>query len=111
MTGAASDRIVVIIDPLLEDIVPYFLEKRRKDIATLEMALAAGDLNTARKVGHDLKGTGGSYGFDEISRIGRIIEQAAASGDSTGVGSAVSALRDYLDRLVVTYGVVECDGE
>jgi HPt (histidine-containing phosphotransfer) domain-containing protein len=110
MTGGDAGQIVVMIDPLLEDIVPFFLEKRRQDIAALETALAAGDLIAARKVGHDLKGTGGSYGFDEISRIGQVIEQAAASGDPTGVASAIRELRDYLDRLVVTYGEVEGEG-
>jgi histidine phosphotransfer protein HptB len=103
MTGRDGGPIEVIIDPLLEELIPFFLEKRRTEIHAIESALAAGDLTAVRKIGHDLKGVGGSYGFDEISRLGLLIEQSAAQGDPSGAAAAVGKLRAYLDRLVVTY--------
>ena len=60
----AENIISVYIEPGLEEIVPGFLENRRRDVQTLETALQQHDLNTIRVIGHRMKGDGGGYGFD-----------------------------------------------
>ena len=42
---------------------------------------------------------GGSYGFDEITRIGRAIEEDSMRGDAQGVIGLVAQLEDYLSRV------------
>jgi len=42
----------------MEDIVPGYLEKRRAEIDTYRQALAGGDFDSIRMMGHKLKGTG-----------------------------------------------------
>ena len=42
--GTGRDKVIVYVDPDLEDIVPGFLENRRKDADTLEAALQRNDL-------------------------------------------------------------------
>lgn len=109
MTSDDSGPIEVMIDEEIREIIPYFLETRRKDVQSLERALATGDLTTAGEIGHNLKGAGGSYGFDEMSRLGHIIEQAAGKGDPKKAIDALHELRDYLERVVVKYGPAQSE--
>ncbi len=74
---------MVAVDPDLQDLVPGFLENRRKDAAALDRAAQAKDLSTVRLLGHRMKGDGGGYGFHEISKIGDALEQAAIREDWT----------------------------
>ena len=76
-----AGKVTVYVDRDLEEIVPGFLENRRKDAAALAAALQGHDLKTVRVLGHRMKGDGGGYGFQEISRIGDVLEQAAIRED------------------------------
>lgn len=76
-----------------------FLRKRRRDLATLASAMAAGDWTTIRTIGHRMKGLAGSYGFEDIGVIGHEIELAAESQALDLVASRTQALTGILDRL------------
>src|SRR5438552_12528577 len=67
-------KIRVTVDASLQDLIPSFLDKRRKDVPKLIEALAAGDFATIRRLGHNLKGTGAGYGFPALTDIGAAIE-------------------------------------
>ena len=95
--------ITVHIDPGLEDIVPGFLENRRRDVQTLETALHQNDLKTIHVIGHRLKGDGGGYGFDAISMLGAALEQAAAREDRSAIERLTAELVDFLSRVTVVY--------
>jgi HPt (histidine-containing phosphotransfer) domain-containing protein len=73
----------------------------------IRSALEAGDLETARSLGHQMKGSGGGYGFDRLTEIGLAIETAAGDGDAGTVSVQVDELAGYLDRLVITYEDLE----
>lgn len=98
-----SGRITVSIDPDLEEIVLGFLDNRRKDVATLQAAVAANDLKTVRLLGHRMKGDGGGYGFEAISAIGEALEQAAIRQDHTVMVQQISELSDFLARVAIVY--------
>ena len=95
--------ITVYIDQGIEDIVPGFLENRRRDVRTLETALQHNDLKTIRVLGHRMKGDGGGYGFDAISVMGAALEQAAAREDRDGIQRSTAELIDFLSRVTVVY--------
>ncbi len=95
--------ITVHIDPGLEDIVPGFLENRRRDVQTLETALHQNDLKTIHVIGHRMKGDGGGYGLDAISMIGAALEQAAAREDRSAIRRHTAELVDFLARVTVVY--------
>ena len=99
----AVTNISVYIDPGLEEIVPGFLENRRRDVQTLETALQQDDLNTIRVIGHRMKGDGGGYGFDVISTIGDGMERAAAREDRDAIRRHTADLIDFLTRVTVVY--------
>jgi HPt (histidine-containing phosphotransfer) domain-containing protein len=95
--------LTVHIDPGLEDIVPGFLENRRRDVQTLKTALRQNNLAQIHTIGHRMKGDGGGYGFDAISVMGAALEQAAAREDRDAIRRHTAELIDFLARVTVVY--------
>lgn len=103
MTEDKNGKIVIHADIDLEDLIPGFLENRRKDIVEIESLLAANDYETIQRLGHSMKGAGGGYGFDEITDIGMHIEQAAKEKNSADIRIQIKKLSSYLDCVEVVY--------
>jgi len=95
------ERILVKAPPGVEEAVPLFLEMAHEDLGNLAEALRKADFARIRFIGHDLKGSGGGYGFDGASAIGRLLEDAAKRSDGAEAGRQIAALREYLDRVEV----------
>ena len=96
-----DDKIIVHVDPELEDLIPGFLENRRNDVKSMSEALEQGDFETIRVLGHSMKGCGWGYGFDAITEIGGFLEQAARNRDADEVRKWVGELVTYLERVKV----------
>ena len=94
-----DEEILVKIDPILAELVPEFLARCRQSAAELRVALEAGDLTVARRIGHVLFGSGGSYGFEEIGSLGREIERAAREGDAGALRSLAERLDSHVARV------------
>jgi len=103
MGNDTGERILVEIDQELIPVVPEYLESRRRDCAEIRNLLASGGVEYIQVLGHRMKGSGGSFGFDEISEIGEALELAAQIPDAEGIRSAVGRLENYLARVSVTY--------
>src|SRR5688500_13906309 len=87
----------------LEDLIPTFMNNRRKELDSLRVALAAADFEQLRQLGHRMKGVGVSYGFDHVSAIGKRIEDGARSGDRALLEASIAEYGDYLARVNVAY--------
>lgn len=103
MDSSEGSTIRIEIERELAPVVPEYLENRRLDCLLVEQLLLAGGLDEIRKLAHRMKGSGGSYGFDEISEIGENLEGAAMISDAAGIRLAVESLRRYLSRVTVQY--------
>jgi len=97
--ASGAESIPVQVDGRLRTLVTRFLSNCGRDLSRLRAALDGGDLGAARSIGHALRGVGGSYGFDEITRLGRAIEENSMRGDAKSVSSLVAQLEDYLSRV------------
>ena len=97
----ADGRIQISVEPWLKAIIPGYLEKRRKDVATLQSALAQGDYGTVRTMGHQMSGTGTSYGFEPITQIGKELEEAAVKSDPARIQEGIERLDVYLRNVEV----------
>ncbi len=95
--------IVVTVDEDLEELIPGFLLNRRNDVIIINEALTKGDYETLRITGHSMKGSGGGYGFEAISRIGADIEKAAKESRDEDIRPLVKELEDYLGRIRIIY--------
>ena len=98
-----SDRIVVQVDAEIQEAIPFFLELRKKNIADIMTALDGKDYDAVKRLGHNIKGSGGSYGFDEVSRIGLDLEKAALAQNDNAMRNLTGELEDYLARVVIVY--------
>jgi HPt (histidine-containing phosphotransfer) domain-containing protein len=87
------------IPPGLEDIVPGYLANRRKEVPEMFEFLATSDFVRLARLGHNLKGTGGSYGFPELTRIGESVERLAKQKNGGALSSQMIELRNYLDHV------------
>lgn len=95
--------ITVYVDRDIEELIPGFLENRRRDTDRIDAALAAGDFDSIRMSAHSMKGSGGGYGFDAITDIGARMERAALGRDADEVRAANQALREFLQQVNVEY--------
>lgn len=83
---------------LVADLVPAFLARRREDVSVIRAALAAGDFEPPRLIGHRLAGSAPGYGFAQMGTLGREIEQAALRRDARAIATATDALDGMLAR-------------
>ncbi len=98
-----ADGLVVRVEQDMADVVPAYLDKRRKDIEAYRRALEDGDFEALRMMGHKMKGTGGGYGFPVLTEIGGAIEQAALRKDAGSIAVDVDRLAWYVDNVKLVY--------
>ncbi len=100
---AEDEKIVVHINPDLEDLIPEYQENRHRDIQSISEALQKGDYETIRILGHNMKGSGEGYGFEAITAIGRSIEQAAKDRNPQEINRQIQELSSYLEKVEVVH--------
>jgi HPt (histidine-containing phosphotransfer) domain-containing protein len=94
---------LVEVDAELEPLIPAFLARRREDARKVRDAAVAGDFETARSLGHQMKGVGAGYGFQPITDLGAAVEAAAKSHDAARLVDLARALSEYLNDLEIRY--------
>lgn len=99
----ADEKIIVQIDPDLEELIPGFLENRNLDVEKLRSAIKDNDFEDLCSIGHSIKGVGGGYGFDLMSELGANIETAAKESNADAVQENINRLDDYLKCIEVEY--------
>jgi HPt (histidine-containing phosphotransfer) domain-containing protein len=87
----------------LEDLIPTFMNNRRKELDALRVALAASDFEQLRQLGHRMKGVGNSYGFEHVSLLGKQIEDGARSGNRASLEACIVDYGEYLSKVEVAY--------
>ncbi len=90
-------------DPDLEDLIPGYMDNRRKDIVLIRECLQTKNFDQIHTLGHSMKGSGGGYGFDAITELGSRIEVAALASSKDEIVQAVQILEDYVNRVEVVY--------
>jgi len=100
----------VPIDRDLADLIPNYLENRKKDLSRLRELLGTGNriedpaaLEEAGRILHTMKGSGGSYGFHEITRLSRAMESFLSTKNFTDLEKDLLGLETFLSLLRVEY--------
>lgn len=88
-------------DPEIASLVPSFLDSRAADVAKMRSLLASGNYARIQALGHRMKGSGRSYGFQDISRIGAELEIAAHNDNEQMVRQLIDELENYLTKVQV----------
>ena len=99
----AMGRVRVRVDSSLAELVPGFLENRRRDVEAIAAALEHADYENVRILGHNMRGSGSGYGLNRITEIGASLEQAAGRREPEEIRARAAELARYLDGLYVEY--------
>jgi HPt (histidine-containing phosphotransfer) domain-containing protein len=99
-------KFVAQVDPDVYDLMPGFLARKRSETRVILSAVSAAavDFEEVSRIGHRLKGEGGSYGLDSITVYGTEIEQAARKHDAAAIRHYANELAAYLDSLQIECG-------
>jgi hypothetical protein len=89
------------LDADIVDLIPTFYNNRLNDIATLRATFGRGDFVAAARIGHGMKGSGATYGFNDITEFGRLIERAATDRDLTTLLDAVTELDLFMATVCI----------
>ena len=96
---ARKEDLLAKVDPDLMDLIPGYVQNRFRDVESCRVRLQAGRFEDIRILAHGMAGSGGAYGFDEITRIGRAMELAARAQDGAACGKAIEELDAYVRRV------------
>ena len=93
------EKIRLNVEPGLRELVPGFLDNRRRDLERLRNALHSGDLAAIRDVGQNIRAFSRVYGFDELTALGEEIRSAADECSTLRIVHLQGQLADYLSRV------------
>ena len=100
--GIGGDEpILAWVNPDLEELAPQYLKTLAQSADTMMESLASSDFATVRTLGHRMKGEGNAFGFEAVSRLGAVIEDAAVRQNSEKISEYVEKLRDFLNRVEI----------
>jgi PAS domain S-box-containing protein len=99
-----TDAAVARMNDKIADRIPAYLQNCRHNADLMLEALDRVDFETVTFLGHQLSGSGGMFGFQDITDIGAAVEQAARSADSDASRNRVTELFSCLDRIATISG-------
>lgn len=88
-------------DPSFADIVVQFVDGLDGRVKTMEHAVRAADFEALRVAAHQLKGSGGGYGYPTLTERAGILEQHAKRQSVDGCLFALEELKALCARVVV----------
>ena len=101
MTDRQRDSAEPIFSQLVQEDAS-FVQGMPERIERLEAALAEADFENLRRQIHQLKGSGGGYGYPDLTDLAARVEQHAIAGQLEACAAGLAKLKDIVSRLVVS---------
>jgi len=89
-------------DPSYADIVVQFVEGLNERLSTMENALTGSDFEALRVAAHQLKGSGGGYGYPVLTQHAAELEQLARQASLDLCATELEELKELCARIVVS---------
>ncbi len=86
-------------EPSIAGLAPRYLKNVEKELSKLQAAQAGEEYPSLQRIGHNLNGTGGSFGFPRITELGARIEQAAKDRTIDVIRPAIDELASYVAQV------------
>lgn len=96
-------KVQITIDSELKDLIPQFLENRKKDLLSLDVQVQANDSLAISQLAHKIKGSSASYGFADLSKMAAELEIAAKNNDMESIRRMFPTIKNHLDNIEVVY--------
>jgi HPt (histidine-containing phosphotransfer) domain-containing protein len=84
------------IEDEIKDLIPSYLDNRRKDLVLLQEGLLKKEINTIKKIAHKIKGTALGYGQIKLDKIAQDLNMAIDNDDWKEIEDAVNEMQDVL---------------
>ncbi len=96
-----NDRILITPDPDLADEAVWYKGKLVEYLHAARQAVNTQDIQSVQTIGHRMKGSAESFGFDQAGEIGKTLELNAKNNDVHAIEQALALLADYLDKVKI----------
>ena len=93
----------VKVDRDFEDIVEPYLDHIRNDILLMRDYLNDADFQNIQLITHQIKGSGGRFGFGFITECGEFLEHAANVKDRDKINRGLEDLAEYLGKVEILF--------
>jgi len=105
--GTRSPQVMLSVAERLTARVPAYLKNCQENVATMSDALERVDFETIRFLGHQLRGSGGAFGFQPITDAGAALLRASETSDLIALRAQLAVLQQFLDIAEAAPGVRE----
>jgi len=99
-----NDAVNAAVKANITDRIPAYLQNCRQNVIDIRHALDRVDFETVTRLGHNMSGSGGMYGFQDITDFGAAIQLAAESSDTVASHKWVGELSIYLNGITSNTG-------
>ena len=72
-----------------------YITHTSKELAKIQEDFDNMEMDALRTFGHNIKGSGGMYGFDEVTRLGAEIESSAKASDREKIKFLLTELSNF----------------
>jgi CheY-like chemotaxis protein/HPt (histidine-containing phosphotransfer) domain-containing protein len=79
--------------------VPEYLQNCRDNVIVMHDALNRADFQAVTIIGHNMRGSGGAFGFQPITDLGAALEQAGGEAEIERARTLLDELASYLDSV------------
>ena len=88
-------------DPDFAELLQMFAFTLSERGQSFQESFRAGEIEQVQTQAHQLKGTGGSYGFEGLTKVAAELEDACKANDVERVGKTLDPLLEYISRIAV----------
>jgi HPt (histidine-containing phosphotransfer) domain-containing protein len=99
-----NQEIIVKVEEDIFELIPGFLENRKKNLVTIKSAVTDQDFELIYQTAHKIKGSAALYGFIALSDMAKEIESAGRNEDMSTVKEFLAKAENHLPRLKVEKG-------
>jgi len=86
-------------EPDMEDIIIQYQNKLPLTIQNINNAIDNNDWQPLKYLVHDLKGSAGTYGYPQLSKIAQVLETAIAKHNNSEIGICMRLVGEFYDKL------------
>jgi PAS domain S-box-containing protein len=104
--GPGDDKAIPTArSPVKTSMITRFLFRCRANVATMQAGLDHADFGPVTRLGHQLCGAGGMFGFDRLTEIGAGLEQAGSSANDAGSREWLGAMAACLNEIEINQDI------
>jgi len=96
-------KIDIYVDIDFRELIPFFFEDTQNDIKSIRLSLSKNNYEDIARIGHSLKGTGGSYGFHFLTDAGAALEREEKNKNKDAIQEWLYMITHYLDKVNVLF--------